>query len=94
MDVALAIVWCLCGIVIGIYYIFRIGWRVLRNATGITQRIWGSFIFSCGIGHFVMVYYMAVNPNPLIFHYLVIPVDVLTMMATIEAGHRSPDVPS
>jgi hypothetical protein len=93
-DVAMGVAWCACGVLIGAYYVFRIGWRVLFNSTGVKQRVWGSFIFSCGIGHWAMVGYMTLYPESWFFQAVVVPIDILTLIATAEAGHRSPDVPS
>jgi len=93
-DTAFAVLWCVCNVLIGCYYIFRIGWRILFAGDSLVKRIWGSFIFTCGLGHIAMVYYMAFNHNLSVFHFLVVPVDVLTLIATMEAGHRSPDVPT
>lgn len=92
---ALAVLWCACGVVIGTIYVFRIGLRVIRNNKhSVTRRIWGTFIFFCGVGHPTMVYYMAFDPGIWFFHWVVIPIEVLTMAATVEAGYRSPDVPT
>ena len=92
-DIAAGVLWCVCGTLIGAYYVFRIGRRVLINSSGLKQRVWGSFIFSCGLGHWAMVFFMAMNHSPWVFQFIVLPIDILTLIATIEAGHRSPDVP-
>lgn len=79
-------IWVISNLVIGVSY-FLIGFRHFRAAAlDVLSLFYGAFIFSCGAGHFAMVYFMGFDPSAFAFAIVFIA-DTVTAGVSIWTAH-------
>lgn len=89
-------IWIVAGLVVFLSY-FLIGathmvrGREVKGRFGFWPAFWyvvyGMFIYTCGVGHVVMIYFMAVDPSALAWRF-VVWVEVATAVASAIAVFR------